>query len=38
MLHEFELRKGGLGFYQLHITPIKQKIRDYEKKETDSKE
>lgn len=30
-LHEFELRRGGLGFYQLYIAPIEKKIREYEK-------
>ncbi len=27
--HQFELRRGGLGFYQLNIAPIERKVRNY---------
>jgi hypothetical protein len=27
--HEFELRKGGLGFYQIDMKPISDRIQDY---------
>ncbi len=31
-VHEFELRQGGLGFYQVHTTVIDGKIHHYEQK------
>lgn len=28
-LHRFELRRGGLGFYQLNMLPVEQTLREY---------
>lgn len=27
--HEFELRKGGLGFYQLNMQPVREALREF---------
>jgi len=27
--HQFELRKGGLGFYQVNLAPVRAKMREY---------
>ncbi len=27
--HGFELRKGGLGFYQVNVQPVHVKMREY---------
>jgi hypothetical protein len=27
--HKFELRKGGLGFYQVNMAPVYAKLREY---------
>jgi len=28
-IHQFELRKGGLGFYQVNMEPVREKMRAY---------
>jgi hypothetical protein len=28
-IHRFELRKGGLGFYQVNMQPVHEKMREY---------
>ena len=28
-VHPFELRKGGLGFYQVDMAPVRAKMHDY---------
>ena len=27
--HSFELRKGGLGFYQVNMQPVRARMREY---------
>lgn len=28
-IHQFELRKGGLGFYQVNMAPVRARMREY---------
>ncbi|MCK7509538.1 MAG: hypothetical protein MZV70_39540 [Desulfobacterales bacterium] len=28
-VHQFELRRGGLGFYQLNMRPLEKALREY---------
>ena len=32
-VHVFELRHGGLGFYQLNLAPLEQELRDFYRKQ-----
>jgi len=33
-VHVFELRRGGLGLYQLHVAPIEQDMKSFYRKQT----
>jgi hypothetical protein len=37
-VHSFELRRGGLGFYQLNMLPVEAALRDYYETQTHSRE